>query len=238
MIDRSTFAEMHAPQSIITPAGPIATLARLSRSTHFWAYGLGWRMNDYRGRKVLWHTGGIAGFLAYVGLVPEEGLGMVILSNGDLGYEMLPQALAYTIVDRYVPALVAPLATSPSTDWSSELAAAMRRDREAAAEVERRLGASRVKGTQPPLPLAAYAGSYANPIYGEARLSLADGGLTFRLRDGAAGTVEHWHYDLFRLWLDATWRAGWFVTFGIGAEGKVERMTVQGLGDFTAARGT
>src|SRR5262249_43096506 len=58
LISERAVAEMHTPQSIITPYGPMIHLAKLAPSTHFWAYGLGWRMNDYLGRKMVWHTGG------------------------------------------------------------------------------------------------------------------------------------------------------------------------------------
>jgi CubicO group peptidase (beta-lactamase class C family) len=121
LIKPATFREMLRAQSVLRPTGWIAMVDSLSPSTHFWSYGLGWRMNDYRGRKVVWHTGGIVGFLAYVGLVPEEQLGIVVLSNGDLGYELLPQSLAMRITDLYLGA--------PVRDWSSALFAAMAADR-------------------------------------------------------------------------------------------------------------
>src|SRR5262249_51077658 len=148
----------HTPQSIITPYGPMIHLAKLAPSTHFWAYGLGWRMNDYLGRKMVWHTGGIVGFLAYVGMVPEENLGIVVLTNGDIGYELIPQSMAYWIVDRQIGA--------PNRDWSAELLTAMQGERERNRQAARQLESSRVPGTTPSHPLPAYAGVYTNEIYG------------------------------------------------------------------------
>ena len=52
LITRATFREMFRPQSVLLPTGWIAMVDSLSPSTHFWSYGLGWRMNDYRGRKI------------------------------------------------------------------------------------------------------------------------------------------------------------------------------------------
>jgi CubicO group peptidase (beta-lactamase class C family) len=53
LVSERAMVETHTPHSLIPPAGPIAHLAALEPSTHFWAYGLGWRMNDYRGAAYL-----------------------------------------------------------------------------------------------------------------------------------------------------------------------------------------
>jgi CubicO group peptidase (beta-lactamase class C family) len=44
-------------------------------------YGLGWFVTDYRGRPSVFHGGGLNGQRSAVGLLPEEGVGVVILSN-------------------------------------------------------------------------------------------------------------------------------------------------------------
>lgn len=224
LLSPGTFAEMLEPQSIIRPTGWLELVQRLSPSTHFWAYGLGWRMNDYRGRKVVWHTGGIIGFLAYVGLVPEEGLGIAILSNGDLGYALLPPALAYRIIDLHLG--------PPVRDWSAELAAAYRADRERAHEAEAALAASRIRGTSPSLPPERLAGRYRGEPYGEVRVTTENGRLFFRIPGGAAGELVHWHHDVFRLELDAAVPLRFFATFRLGADGRVSDLRIDGLADF------
>jgi CubicO group peptidase (beta-lactamase class C family) len=228
LVSELAIAEMRTPQSLISPTGPIAHLAALEPSTHFWAYGLGWRMNDYRGRKLLWHTGGIIGFLAYVGLVPEERLGIVVLSNGDLGYEMLPQALAYWVLDRFIGA--------PERDWSAELAAAMRKELADARRAEQALLDARVSGTRPTLPLGAYAGAYTSAVYGDAIVAQVGDRLTFRIADGAEGQLAHWHYDRFRLHLDATRPGPYFAAFRLGPGGAIAGLTIDVLGGFERKR--
>ena len=228
LIKPATFREMLRPQSVLRPTGWIAMVDSLSPSTHFWSYGLGWRMNDYRGRKVVWHTGGIVGFLAYVGLVPDERLGIVVLSNGDLGYELLPQSLALRITDLYLGA--------PVRDWSSELFAAMAADRQRQAESEARLVASRVTGTRPSRPLEQLAGRYRSDLFGDAIVSPAGDRLNFRIVDGAEGVLQHWNYDVFRLYFDATNPGGYFATFETGPSGAIVRLNIIGLGTFEPVR--
>jgi CubicO group peptidase (beta-lactamase class C family) len=228
LIKPATFREMHRPQAVLRPTGWIAMVDSLSPSTHFWSYGLGWRMNDYRGKKVVWHTGGIVGFLAYVGLVPEEKLGIVVLSNGDLGYELLPQSLAMRITDLYLG--------TPVRDWSSELFAAMAADRERQAHAEVRLAASRVSGTSPTRPLEQLAGRYQSDLYGEAIVTVAGDGLHFRIVDGSEGELRHWQHDTFRLYLDATNPGGYFARFESDPSGPIARLTITGLGTFQPVR--
>src|SRR5260370_42669730 len=73
--------EMWSAQTIL-PAGerpgPLAAL-----SSKFASYALGWGLRDYHGRKLVGHTGGVAGFVSRVLLVPEENLGVVLLTNPD-----------------------------------------------------------------------------------------------------------------------------------------------------------
>lgn len=63
-------------------------------------YGLGWQLNRYKGRKVMEHGGARPGFATYLGLYPDDHLGVVLLSN--LGGARLP-ALARQIVSVYSP---------------------------------------------------------------------------------------------------------------------------------------
>ncbi len=224
LLRSANFDAMLTPQSVLYPAGWIQLVDSVSPSTHFWSYGLGWRLNDYRSRKVVWHTGGIIGFLAYVGFVPEENLGIAVLSNGDMGYAWLPQALAYRIIDLHLGA--------PMRDWSRELLALNALDRARGREAERALQAQRVEGAPPSRPMTAYAGRYRNDLMGEVSVVAGPGGLEFRIPEGGDGVLQPWHYDVFRLRLSGTWAGGQFATFAIGRDGAVASVTIDGMGTF------
>jgi CubicO group peptidase (beta-lactamase class C family)/O-acetyl-ADP-ribose deacetylase (regulator of RNase III) len=97
LLSAAAVREMHAAQTVI----PIDTLSeRLWPSTHFRAYGLGWSLSDYRGRKLVGHGGAIDGMRAQVTLVPEERVGVVVLSNGGEPSRLLTQAVAFRVVER------------------------------------------------------------------------------------------------------------------------------------------
>ena len=65
----------------------------------FASYALGWGLQDYQGRKLVGHTGGVAGFVSRVMLVPEENLGIVILTNAEEGYAF--ESIMYHVLDSY-----------------------------------------------------------------------------------------------------------------------------------------
>src|SRR5262249_56821297 len=68
----------------------------------FLGYALGWGVRDYRGHKVVGHTGGLPGYVSRVLLVPDVGLGVVVLTNQEA--ESSHAALCYWIADYYLGA--------------------------------------------------------------------------------------------------------------------------------------
>ena len=69
---------------------------------HFYAYALGWRVQDMHGKRVLHHTGSLSGMYAWVALVPEEELALVVLMNRSAG--VARQSLIYSLLKPYLGA--------------------------------------------------------------------------------------------------------------------------------------
>src|SRR5690606_3234237 len=51
-------------------------------ATNFAGYGLGWFLRDYHGKLRVYHTGGYDGMITSVNMLPEENLGVIVLTNG------------------------------------------------------------------------------------------------------------------------------------------------------------
>jgi len=60
------------------------------------AYGLGWRIYDYAGRRLIYHGGAVQGYRSAMAILPERELGVVILWNSS---SALPSGLMPTILD-------------------------------------------------------------------------------------------------------------------------------------------
>lgn len=224
LISPGSVAEMHSPQ-MLREADP-STRQLLGDRSHFLAYGLGWAMRDYEGVKILDHGGGIDGMRAQVALVPEEELGMVILTNRGGSSPVIP--LMYRIVDAYLGV--------PASDWSERFKAvadSMEAERE---EEERKLREARKEGTSPSLDLAAYAGTYTDSLYGDLEVTEEGGTLSLSYQSFEAD-LEHWHLDTFQAaWHDpVVARQGLsasLLTFRLDARGRVASVEVPGMGEF------
>ncbi len=205
--------ELFTPQMVV-PLRPSGHPQLKALNATFSAYGFGWFLRDYRGRKLVWHSGGMDGMSAVVMLVPEEKLGITVLSHQDGG---IVSAMAYQLLDAYLGA--------PRTDWAG-LVLKFREEREQKAkEAEAKLVAARVQGTKPALALGRYAGTYRDPMYGDLSLTQENGKLVLRFSHSPSFTadLEHWQYDTFRLhWRDPMGFPKGFVTFSLDAKGHIK----------------
>lgn len=200
---------------IMSPVRP-GTTARWP-STHFIGYGLGWSLRDYLGHKIVMHGGAYDGMYSQVLLVPEERLGIVILTNAMTSVQ---SALAWRIVDAYLGA--------PAKDWSRDYL-----DRVGPSTEERTWAAwqdARVSGTTPSLALEAYTGTFGGPLYGNAAVELEGGKLVLRLLPAPdlVGDLTHWHRDVFRVhWRrEFPWFGDGLVQFLLNAEGDVDQVKI------------
>jgi hypothetical protein len=205
-----TVQELFKPQTLVTGAAFYPT-ARITRP-HWTTYGLGWFQQDYRGRAIDFHTGSIDGMVAIVGLVRDERLGVIVLSNRD--QSNLRHALMFDVFDRYLG--------GAQRDWSQELRALYGAQETQAEEQRRRTEAARVPDTSPSLPLARYAGTYTDPLRGDIIVTVDGSSLRAAYGAAYAGRLAHWHYDTFRAVWDKTWRGAQPITFGLNQNGEVQ----------------
>src|SRR3546814_183117 len=67
---------------------------------HFYGYALGFRTYDYRGEQVVGHGGALTGFVSQIAMLPEQGLGVVVLTNQSVSSAYW--ALIHHILDHYL----------------------------------------------------------------------------------------------------------------------------------------
>src|SRR5262245_6692186 len=219
--------EMWSAQTPIAVGNPPPPLSALR--ANFSAYGLGWGLSDYRGHKAVSHSGGLAGMVSRVRMIPELKLGIVVLTNQEAGGAM--EAISYHIIDHYVNA--------PATDWICAFRAVAEQQLSQAKEVEKLQSASRNVQSKPSLLPERYAGRYKDSWYGEVTISLEEGKLVLRFSrtPGLVGDLEHWQYDTFvARWRDRSLNADAFVTFALKPDGSIEQMKmvpVSPLTDFS-----
>ena len=194
---------------------------------NFNTYALGWDVSDYAGTRIVWHGGAVFGFLTAVVLIPERHVGFSIEINSEDG-EII-RGLMYELLDHYLG--------RPRVDWVERFRAYKK---EKVAEALKALEAATAKpaAVGPSLPAAGYAGTYADPWYGNIEIAARNGKLTidFKSTPRMAGTLEHYQYDTFRTEFDDKSIEPAYVTFGLDAGGKIDRITMKAvspLADFS-----
>ena len=218
--------EMWSPQTILPVGDPPAGLAGLK--TNFADYALGWGLREYHGRKLVGHTGGVSGFVSRVMLVPDENLGVVILTNAeeDLAFD----AILYHVLDHYLHV--------PPTDWIVAFRKLEDQQKKEAEDTMKKAEGARASGSKPSLPLEKYAGTYNDAWYGGITVRQENNGLviSFDHTPGMIGDLQHWQFDTFK----AHWRLRTiedaFVTFSLNPDGSIDsaRMSaVSPLADFS-----
>lgn len=216
--------EMWSPQMPMPAPAPIPELPALQ--SHFSSYALGWRVNDYRGHRIVGHTGAVLGNYSRVTLVPELGLGIVVLTNSQ--ESAAHSALTWQIVDAWLEA--------PAFDWVAGYQAYAERTRREAAQQVGAQAAARNARSKPSLPLAAYAGKYRDPWFGEIELKQEGKGLVlhFPKSPRLVGDVEHWQYDTFAVrWRERTMEGDAYMTFDLKPEGGIRQMTMKAISPLT-----
>lgn len=138
----------------------------------FYLYGLGWFLQSYEGRKLVEHTGGVNGFVTSFTLVPDENIGIVVLTNTDSNgfYE----AMKWELLDACLGL--------PFRNYTASAYEEHAESERATADFLTAKRDSIARNPKPALPLADFAGTYKHEIYGTMNLQLEKGQLVARFQ--------------------------------------------------------
>lgn len=133
-------------------------------NTNFRNYGLGWRLSDVEGYRVISHTGTLSGYQAYFVLVPKLELGIVLLNNGSNSGAR--SAVMQTILKSY-------MANAVQVDWVDDYQQYREQRRlKYQTKYQEPIGSGKVL-----LDLTAYAGQFKDDWFGEIQIINLDGKL-------------------------------------------------------------
>jgi CubicO group peptidase (beta-lactamase class C family) len=221
--DKSLFSkeqsELMWTGAVITPT-PRYPAEFAVAQPHYNLYALGWTLSDYRGAQVVGHDGAVFGSQATVALLPEKNVGIFVAVNSEDGE--IVRGLLWELLDHYLG--------YPQGQWPEKWHTfKVNRLNQAARLVQ--AAAAKPAKLGPSLPLANYVGEYADPWYGTIKVRQSGKGLTvdFPHSTGMEGPLTHHQYDTFKMNPALKWVEPAYVTFSIGAEGKVDRVTMKAV---------
>lgn len=180
----------------------VSTRAHEIYGRTFSGYGLGWGLADYQGHLVASHTGGYDGMYSSVTMLPNQNLGIVVLTNSMHG---IGTYLSYEIIDK--------LLGMPQKDWKER---GLKQDAASwdnkAARIKERTDLH-VIGTKPTMSPEKISGLYRDAMYGDIAIDQQQDQLMieFKASLGLKARLIHWHYDVYQLeWVKSQ---AWF-SFG------------------------
>ncbi|MGH7711355.1 MAG: serine hydrolase [Gemmatimonadaceae bacterium] len=219
LLDSAGVKEMHTATTVIRPS---AQDERMYPMSNLSAYGLGWSLRDYYGRRMVSHGGAIRGMRAQVTLIPDAKLGVVVLTNSP--QSSFPTAIANVAVDLYLG--------NPDRDWSTLMLDATKQAEARAVAERKRRESERVAGTSPSLAATRYAGVYVDSMYGEVSVTHESDRLRLQFGPHYTSDLQHWHFDTFEAVPKDTVLGRFFVRFVVDASGKPSALDIDGVAAF------
>lgn len=205
LFSENVHEEMWTPQTIIPVRSPGIY------NTHFNSYGLGWNLSDVMGYKQASHTGFVAGMVTQVTLIPELNLGIIVLTNQQIGAAFT--SITNQIKDSYFGITGKDRVKENADRMQSNLGNADKVTTEAW-----RVSAAAV----PPENLEQYTGTYHDVWFGDITISMKDGKLFFASQRSPRISGEMFFYKgntFLAKWTDRSLDADAFIMFSLDYEG-------------------
>ncbi len=198
-------------------------------NTHFAGYGLGWFLADVKGYKQVSHTGGLAGVVTQVTLIPELKLGIIVLTNQQAGGAFT--TLTSSIKDGYLGV--------KGADRLKEMTGRAKRAKDEAESITKKLWASIdsvQKNNKQPINYNIYTGSYVDPWFGKVTVSLKGGKPWFQSERSPLLSGEMIYYkgnSFIVKWTDRSMDADAFANFSLDKDGKAMGIKMEAISPLT-----
>ena len=217
--------EMWSPQTIIQVRG------QSGYNTHFASYGLGWFLSDVKGYKQVTHTGGLAGIVTQVTLIPEMKLGIIVFTNQQSGAAFT--AITNTIKDSYFGI--------KGIDRVSEMHGRVMKNETNAGKTTDDIWneVAKQKNASAKTDNGIYTGTYSDKWFGDIVISVKNGMLWFDSKRSPRLTGEMLTYKgntFIVKWNDRSMDADAFVMFDLDNTGKafyIKMNAISPLTDFS-----
>ena len=213
-LDKTLFSK--AAQNKMWTLHSIIPAGKGSYNRHFFGYGLGWFLSDENGYLVAEHTGGLAGMVSEVTLVPDLKLGIVVLTNQQAGGAFT--AITEAIKDGYFGVTGKNRIKEASDNEKQENNYAKKVTDQVWADI-----AIAQKGTTQKPEIKSYLGTYKDEWFGTVTISELNGKMHFVAKNSPKLTGDMLHYKgntFIVKWYDRSMDADAFVNFALDNEGK------------------
>jgi CubicO group peptidase (beta-lactamase class C family) len=193
-------------------------------NSHFAGYGLGWDLSDIKGNLSVSHTGGLPGMLSIVGLIPDLNLGMVILTNTEMGGAGLFSSVYIAIVDSYLGL--------DRIDYIALYAKRLESMKGSADSVVANVWKQVELAKNNKISLQDYIGVYEDNWFGKIEVFLKGDQLWFKSYRSPKlnGSMSFYKANTFAIkWEYQDMPCDAFAIFGLDEEGKAQKIKMKGI---------
>jgi CubicO group peptidase (beta-lactamase class C family) len=205
IISEKSLKQIHTPHMLSN------NLELLNPEQPRFSYGLGVATSVYEGVPFLMHSGTIAGFHSLMIIIPEEKIGIIVLSNGQTH---IADVLAYNIFER--------LLDLKHQDWNQMMLSLEKKKEDALKSYLTKLDKERILGTKLSHSIDSYAGTFNNKGYGIVKIEKTADHLTLKYNKFVI-PLYHYHYDIFQSDISTDF-SGMLVTFGANSNGTINQL--------------
>jgi CubicO group peptidase (beta-lactamase class C family) len=222
LFSKEVHNEMWSPQTIIKSSGG-------PYNVHFSAYGLGWFLADVKGYKQVSHTGGLAGTVTQVTMIPEINLGIIVLTNQQQGAAF--SAITNTIKDTYLG--------YPDRKWVDVLSKRVQGGLDEAKKINENIAkelAAQEKLSKQKLADSLFIGTYKDNWFGEMSISAKAGGMWLASKRSPRlnGYITPYKANTYIVkWTDRSLDADAYVIFSMDRNGKADGFKMEAISPLT-----
>ena len=223
LFSKEVHRSMWSPQTIIDAGDSTAY------NTHFASYGLGWVLSDVRGYKQVGHTGGLAGIVTQVTLIPELKLGIIVFTNQQSGEAFT--TITNSIKDSYFDIKGVDRINQYHEAALKNIADAKRITDDIWKDIEMQQKNSSVK-----TDYNLYTGIYSDKWFGEVVISVKNGKFWFDSKRSPNLTGELLGYKgntFIVKWNDRSMDADAYVMFCLDYNGKASGLKMKAISPLT-----
>ena len=216
LVSPATWLYLLQPKTLVTESEYYPT--QLITKPNFTTYAMGWFQQDYKGFKLNFHTGSLAGETAIHAQLPDKKFGIYVFGN--LDHAELRHALIFKAIDLFE--------LGGNTDWSTifkhlydSLHTISENEYTANIPVQ-------TLNTQPSLPLEGYAGIYKDDLYGNIKIMVDDKQASVIVNNVLSGKLSHFHFNTFKVVYQKIQYQPDYYTFQFDNEGKINGVSAGG----------
>jgi CubicO group peptidase (beta-lactamase class C family) len=216
LVSASTWQYLLKPKTLVTESEFYPT--QQITKPNFTTYAMGWFQQDYKGYKLNFHTGSLAGEVAIHAQLPDRKFGIYVFEN--LDHAELRNALMFKAIDLFE--------LGGNMDWSSAFKTLYDSIKATSKKADSANMPIQTLNTKLSLPLESYAGTYADELYGSIKIFVENNQATVLVNNVLKGKLSHFHYNTFKVAYQKIQYQPDYYTFQLDNGGKISGVSIGG----------